>query len=307
MQFLESCFSILVLMCLALPGYILIKLKILKEEHIVPFVTVLLYVNQPFITIHSFITKEYTPELLANIGIVFLMGIMTQILMFALARLIFSYDKLASRRNVYVFASAVGNVGFIGIPICNIFMPGNTEAILYIAVYLITFNLVSWTLGAYMITGDKSYISLKKAIINPPVIALIVALPLFFLKVKLPSVVVDCVGYIATMNTPLAMIVLGMRFACVKMSSMFKGISVYVVSFIKLVLTPILVYLVLLPFELSETLVRTLIIISAMPTANMVLMMAEKFNGDAEAAVKSIMNSTILTIAVLPLIMLLPV
>lgn len=306
MNFLDSCFSILVLMCLAIPGYVLVKLKVLKEEHIFPLVTVLLYVNQPFITINSFITKEFTSGLMINITIVFFLAALTQIVMFLVARLIFSYDKIPSRRNMYVFATAVGNVGFIGIPICNIFMPGNTEATLYISVYLIAFNLIAWTLGIYMVTGDKKYISLKKAAINPPVIALIIALPLFFFKVKLPDIVVDCVGYMAIMNTPLAMVVLGMRFALVRFRDMFKGASVYLVSFLKLVVTPLIVYLVLLPFKLDKILVMTMVIVSAMPTANMVLMMAEKFGGDTEAAAKSIMNTTVFSILILPLVMLLP-
>ena len=157
-----------------------------------------------------------------------------------------------------------------------------------------------------MVTGDKKYISLKKALINPPVIALFIALPLFFAKVQLPEIVVNCVGYLANMNTPLAMIVLGMRFALVKIGDMFKGWTLYLMSFIKLVLTPLIVYACIFSLGLSPVLVKTMVIVSAMPTANMVLMMAEKFGGDAEASVKCIMNSTILTMVTLPLIMLLP-
>ena len=308
-QFLESLFSIFILMCLALPGFILVKLKVLKSEHINPLVTILLYVCQPFIMIHSFLTKEYTTDLLANMGIVLLIALLTQLVAFGLARLIFANDKERARRGVYIFSTAVGNVGFIGIPICSIFITDPTllaEAVLYISVYLVAFNLVAWTLGAYMITGDKKFISLKKALINPPVIALLIALPLFFLKVKLPPIVNNCIGYLANMNTPLAMIVLGMRFALVKVGDMFKGWSIYLVSFLKLVVTPLLVYACIFSLHLSPVLVKTMVIVSAMPTANMVLMMAEKFGGDAEESVKCIMNSTILTGAVLPLIMLLP-
>ena len=110
----------------------------------------------------------------------------------------------------------------------------------------------------------------------------------------------------AIMNTPLAMVVLGMRFALVRFRDMFKGASVYLVSFLKLVVTPLIVYLVLLPFKLDKILVMTMVIVSAMPTANMVLMMAEKFGGDTEAAAKSIMNTTVFSILILPLVMLLP-
>ena len=310
-MFLESCVSILILMCLALPGYILVKAKILSKEHIQPLVTVLLYVCQPFIMVKSFLTKQYDTELLANMGIVFLVAAVTQLAAFGIARLIFSYDDDKARRGVHIFSTAVGNVGFIGIPICQIFIQDPmqyTEAVLYISVYLVAFNLISWTLGAYMVTGDKKYISIKKALINPPMLALVVALPLFFAGVILPSdhIGTRCIGYIADMNTPLAMIVLGMRFALVKFTDVFKGWSTYLVTFLKLIATPLLVYACLFALNLSPVLLKTIIIVSAMPTANMVLMMAEKFGGDTEASVRCIMNTTIFTIATLPLIMLLP-
>ena len=296
-------------MCLALPGFILVKLKVLNGDHIKPLVTILLYVCQPFIMIKSFLVRPYDTQLLINIGVVFLVAALTQLIAFGVSRLIFSYDKDRARRGVYVFSTAVGNVGFIGIPMCQIFMPNDIDnAVLYISVYLVAFNLIAWTLGAYMITGDKKFISVKKAVINPPVLALLVALPLFFAGITLPAdhIGTKCIGYLADMNTPLSMIVLGMRFALVKWTDMFKGWSIYLVSFLKLVVTPLLVYACIFALGLDAVLLKTLIIVSAMPTANMVLMMAEKFGGNTEESVKCIMNSTILTMAVLPLIMLLP-
>ena len=55
--------------------------------------------------------------------------------------------------------------------------------------------------------------SFKRAFLNPPVIALAVALPLFFTNTRLPASIADPIGLLADMTTPVCMLILGMRFA----------------------------------------------------------------------------------------------
>ena len=57
--------------------------------------------------------------------------------------------------------------------------------------------------------------SVKKALINPPTLTLLVALPLFFAGVtmkSMPAEVVKIIGYFGDMTAPMCMIILGMRF-----------------------------------------------------------------------------------------------
>lgn len=308
MDFSTTALSVLSLCLMALPGFILIKLKMLKAEYIAVLAIVLLYVNQPFITLNAFLSKTYEQSLLANMGIVLAFGVFSQIIVLFIAKIIFTLDKKnRPRANAYAYASAIGNAGFMGIPVVAVLLPNNAEAILYVSIFLVSFNLVCWTLGVYVLTGDKKYISLKKAILNPPIIAMIIALPIFFLKVKMPSFLMQPINFIAEMNTPLAMIILGMRFATIRFRELFLGIGMYVSSFIKLIFTPLLVYVCMLPFNLSTTLTQVLLILSAMPAANMVLIMAEKFEGDTTSATKAVLNSTFLCIITVPLILLLPI
>lgn len=307
MNFATAALSVVSLLLLAVPGFVLIKTKLIKTTIIPALVTILLYINQPFITIYALISKPYDNSMLVGMGIVILVAFATQLLVMGLAKLVFFKDPNKPRGNAYTFASSLGNVGFMGIPVVSVLMPGNAEALLYVALYMTTFNILSWTIGVYVLTGDKKFISVKKAIINPPIIALIIALPLFFLNVKVPDALMMPIKFLADMNTPLAMIVLGMRFAEVKFKELFVGLGMYGVSFVKLIFTPLLVYGVLYAIPMSYTVKLVLIIISAMPSANMVLMMAEKFDGDCVAAVKAVMNTTILSMLTIPLMMLLPV
>lgn len=306
MGFATTALSVASLLLLAIPGFVLIKTKLVKSEAISILVVVLLYVCQPFITMNAFLSKEFETNLLTNMGIVILVAILTQILFLFMSKIIFRCDKNKLRGNAYSFASALGNVGFMGIPVISVLLPNNAEALLYVAIYMTVFNIISWTLGVYVLTEEKKYISIKKAIINPPIIAMIIALPFFFTNFHLPEFIMQPIGFFADMNTPIAMLILGMRFANIKFKELISGWGVYLSSFIKLAITPIAVYLIMMPFKISLTLRTVIVIISAMPSANMVLMMAERFDGDSVAATKAVLHSTILSIITIPLIMMLP-
>lgn len=306
MDFLTSATSVLSLFLLALPGFILVKCKLLNTSHIGALVTVLLYVCQPFIMLNAFFTKTYESSLLADMGIILLIGFASQIIILLLSKALFLFDKNNKlRANAYTFASALGNVGFMGIPVISALMPDNSEAILYVSIFLVTFNILCWTVGIYILTGDKKYISIKKAFINPPIIALAIALPLFFCRVKMPEAILTPINFLAEMNSPLAMIILGMRFADIKLKEMVGGWGVYVCVLIKLIITPLLVYVCLLPFNLNDTVIKVSLILASMPSANMVLMMSEKYNGDTVSSAKAVMMTTVISIITIPIILLL--
>jgi predicted permease len=87
-----------------------------------------------------------------------------------------------AKLNCLRFASVFGNCGFIGLPMIQSLFTGQSclgEATIYCAVMISVFNILTWTLGVYMITKDKSYISVKKIILNPTIISVILGFILF--------------------------------------------------------------------------------------------------------------------------------
>ena len=89
MDFSLTTINVLMLVALAIPGYILVKTKLVKPSVTAAFSVVLLYVNQPFLTLYSFIEIEYSQQLLANLGITFLISLLSQFLVFLVLWLIF--------------------------------------------------------------------------------------------------------------------------------------------------------------------------------------------------------------------------
>ena len=93
MDFGLTAVNVLLLVVMAIPGYILIKAKVVKQDAIKYFAKVLLYVNQPFLTLNSFLSTAYTPSILKNLGIAVALSFGVQL--FLIAVLVLFYFKSA--------------------------------------------------------------------------------------------------------------------------------------------------------------------------------------------------------------------
>ena len=342
MNFSTTALSVLLLIAMAVPGYLLVKTKMLPEKAITYLSVLLLYVSQPFLSIRSFLEVSYTPQLAINLAVVFGVSMLAQGVIFGAVWLILrrrfddpaqsaaligegyiggnSYtsepalvaeiDRCVKGRanRAVVLASAFGNVGFFGVPVLQFLFPDAHDAIAYSAVFIVSLNLMGWTVGSYVLTGDKKHVSLKRALVNPQTVTLVISLPLFFAGVSesdLPETVNTIIGYLADMTAPLCMIILGMRFALAPLVQLFKDYRVYIASFVKILVFPLLVYLVLMPFEMDEMLRVSLVLLSGMPAATINLNLAELYGADQTTAANSILMSTVLSIITIPVLMLL--
>ena len=107
----------------------------------------------------------------------------------------------------------------------------------------------------------------------------------------------SAVGYLADMTLPLSMIILGIRLADIKFSSLFTDGKVYVACALKLVASPLMAFAVVFALvrlfpALDRSVAITIYIVMAMPSASLGLTFAEMFDGDRESAVRSTLLTT---------------
>ncbi len=309
MNFLSTFINVLIIVVLAIPGYFLRKTKLLPDKAAGVLAVLLLYISQPFLMMSSLFNKTFETSMLKNFAWVILFAIVLQLLVYYSARLIFHACKEEASKRACVACSYLGNVGFMGIPVMQMLFPGNSDLVLYTVIYNIAFNAMTWTLGVFAITGDRKRINPLKIILNPPTIAVIIALPFFFCNVVIPEQVMTPIEYLGDMTLPLSMIILGVRLADMKLISLVNNVKVYLVAFVKLVLSPLLSLGVLLLVDLIVPLDRFVIIalyvISAMPSASSALNFAEMYEGDRETAAAATLMNTILCILTIPILMML--
>ncbi len=311
-----------VLLVFAVPGYILRKCNLVKSDSMFSLSNILLCFAQPMLIIKAFAVNPITPTkgILLNFLYVFLFSVAALALTFVIAKLLFPAKKNPSERkkkDILVFIATFSNCAFVGIPFIDMFTGGDSKAMMYVIIFNVAFNLFLWTLGAYLITQDKSQISLRKALLNPCTIASAVGFLLFLVPqinvFNMPAVAEfqQIVVYSGNMTAPLSMVIVGVRIAELSPKQLFGDKNIYLAAFARLILSAALTYLLILPFKLGNLFANdpyvllAPVIAMSMPPAASIVAFAEKYDGEKELAAASYATGTILSIVTLPIVLML--
>ena len=312
----------LVLFVFAVPGFILKKTNLVKADSLYSISNILLCFAQPMLIIQAFAVNPIAPtgNTLLNFLWVFLFAVAAIFLTFFVSKLCFLFmkgEEQRQKRDILIFISTFSNCAFVGIPFVDMFTGGDSEAMMYVTVFTVAFNLILWTLGAYLITQDKKQISLKKALLNPCTIGSVIGFVLFLVpqinifNMDEVAELQQIVTYGGGMTAPLSMLVVGVRIAELSPKKLFRDKTIYLAAFVRLVLSAALSYLLILPFRLTGVFADTPyvllapVIAMAMPPAASVVAFAEKLDGEKEFAAAAYATGTILSIVTLPVAMLL--
>ena len=195
------------------------------------------------------------------------------------------------------FAAVYGNAGFMGLPLIQSVM--GDEAMMVAVVGLGIFNAVSWTQGRALIGGRKE-LSLKKLALNPGIIGFVGGLLLYFTGWRFPGPLDSAVAYLGSLNTPLAMVVIGGQMAQADLVKVFSTRKLYLVSAVKLLAVPMLTALALLPFRPDPVIYVAAVILAGCPTAGATSLFAQSMGKDAALAAQQVTLSTLLCVVTLP-------
>ncbi len=287
--------SVLTLFLLMTVGFVLGKRGMLTGGTLSQTSQLLLYVVTPAIIMDSF-AMERTPALdrqllIAGAALAGTYGLY-MLLSIALFR-----RRDPDERGILRFASIYGNKGFMGLPLVQAAL--GSEATMVAALALAVFNVVIWTHGIVII-GGRERLSAAKVICNPAALGFVAALILFLTGLRLPGPVEMTVGYLADLNTPLAMVVIGAQMAAVDLPALFRDRRLYLVCVLKLVALPILTMAVLLPFRMDATVFMVLVILSGCPTAGATSLFSQTMGKDTGLAARLVSLTTLLSILTLP-------
>jgi predicted permease len=218
--------------------------------------------------------------------------------------------------------SVFGNIGYMGIPFIKMLFSNSNmlgEILIYVAVGITVFNILNWSFGIYLVTGEKKYISFKKAFINPTGISIIIGLVIFLIARKpivelavegsvidqILSAIMNAANVVADMITPLAMTVIGIRLANMKMKDLFTEKWVYVTSLNKLVIMSVLTMFIIWLIPISPAIEASLFFAASMPAATSTVLFAVNFGGDSKTAASIVVQTVLLSIITIPLMFLL--
>ena len=303
--------NVLVFVALALPGFILVKSKQLKQEQSGALSKLLMYVGMPFLILTSTINNiTFNNELLATIGIVAVIGIVYTLVMFFISKPLTAMEREEKTRGMMRFSAVFTNNGFLGIPLAMAVFGAGSRVLMVVIIINIITNILMYTLGIYLISGDKSAVSWNKALLNPVLIAFIIGVIFNLLKIKdyIPEVVTFSTHF-SNIVTPVSMTILGMKMGGVKFLSLFKSWKTYYVAALKLVAFPVVIVAILYVCKaifmgglVDTDMILGVFIAFAMPTAGLASTFSDSFNGDTKNAVAFTLGTTVLSVLTIPVL-----
>ena len=283
-------------------GFILFKGKKISKEGSANMASLLVWLIIPVVVVKSFCV-EPTRERMIGLLLSIAAAIAAQGLSMLISHLFFK------KRPIDNFAAAFSNAGFIGIPLVTATVGG--DAVFYIAFFVAILNILQWVYGVAVITEKKMKIT-GSTLIHPLILGTVLGLILFFtgLGAMLPKVVMSTLTGISALNAPLAMLIMGVYLAQADMKSLWTDKNLYTLSFVRLVLIPLLTVLLLWGLHLlipamNATIVLALLIAAIAPVGANVAVYAQLHNKDYVYASKTVVISTLLSLVTMPLVVLL--
>jgi predicted permease len=288
--------QILQMFLLAGIGFLLFRCGKITREGSRTIGNILIYVSLPAVIINGFLverTAEHVYGLLWSAAASFVL-LLASVLV---SHFVFRKDPVGA------FASSFSNPGFFGIPL--VIAALGEGAVFYAAPFIALLNIGQWTYGVSRLNGQPVLQGLqpKKLIRAPFVIALLVGVALFASRLPLPEIISGGLRTVAGLNTPLAMFTVGIYLAQTDIPGMLKRKSLGLISVVRLLAIPLIALLLLwlLPERMQE--MRTVLLIcAACPVGSNVAVYAQLYGKDYPYAVETVVFSTVLSLASIPLI-----
>lgn len=296
----------LLLFAVMMVGFIAKKVGYLTDEVIKKLSAIVVNIANPalILTSVSDIDKISTESLIttaiaAVATYVFLVGFS-----FVVPKL---FRVSGTKAEAYQLMFVFNNIGFMGFPIIQALY--GQELLIYSAVFLFLFNVLIYTFGIDILTrksNEKSTVSAKlKKIVNPGVVACLIALVVILFKIKLPNVVNDFSSMLGNITAPISMMCIGASLVGASMKKLFTDVRLLAFSLVKLIAVPLLVMFALKLFITDKNILNVALINIATPVASLTAMLAERYDSDYAAVSNGIMITTILSLFSIPLMTML--
>ena len=163
--------NVLLTLLYLFPGFLLCKFRKVRAEHLSSVSVILLYVCGPGMFLNALTALDYSPELLKRMGLFLFFSLLGETALMLLVLLLLGKKKKEFGMRMLSIASVMGNVGFFGMPVVRAAFPAAPEAAVYSCVFNTSLNILAWTVGVYTLTGEKRYISLRAAFLNPTILS----------------------------------------------------------------------------------------------------------------------------------------
>ena len=260
---------------------------------------ILLEISLPCLVVSSFIF-DMNDDLKSNIIKCFIYSPISLIITMIVSYIAL-YPIKSDKKIIMQFANVFSNCGFVGFPI--IYSIFGNEGIIYASIFNMFFTIAVWTYGVMLFNGNIDKKDLKKVLLNPSIIAVIIGLIIMIFKINIPDVLYSTLELVGGLTSPLSMIIIGVILGNANILKYLKDYTIYYSSLLKLILLPCILILVSRIINDTSMVSKTLIIITAMPAAAMTSILAENFDKEIEYSAVIVFITTLIFLVTFPMLL----
>ena len=291
--------QVIVLFLLMFCGFLSSKARLISDEGVAGMNKMVVCFALPCLTVTK-LQQSVDSAMMRDLTWVFVLGGATMLLFGVLGRFVFFRGEAPARRTVFTAACLFSNAGYMGYPVLSAaFGPEN---LIYCVIYVAIFNVLNWSVGVMIF--DRSALDIRKLLKVPSLVAAVLGIVLFVLEIRLPSVLFNAMDTLGSVTTPLAMFIIGTRLSQVRLSDL-KDAKLLTLCVLRLLVLPVLAWLLLTLLGFSGMVRAVVTMCSAMPMSATVAIQAENYNGNSVLASRCVAVSTLLSIATIPIILML--
>jgi hypothetical protein len=299
-----------ILFMLMLSGFTAGKVGVLKGETIRGLSRFLLDFTLPALIIHS-MQRPFSADLRDQAFRILGLSALIYASAFPLAYVVTAFfgKSRPAETGVHRFAMCFSNVGFMGFPVAEAIL--GRESLFMVSIYNIPFQLLAFSVGTTLIAAQAKVpgskpgqviLSAARSFINVPALAALVGFGFFMLAVRIPEPLFSTIGILGNTTTPLSMVLIGAVLAGTKLGNILGNPRVWVTTGYRLIVHPLVVFLLLRLLGLSGLERSVPVLIAAMPVAANTTILAGVYGGDDVTASGLVFISTLLSLATIPLI-----
>lgn len=288
-----------IMLILIAVGIVCSVTKLISRESNKDLSKFVLQVINPVVIFMSYQT-DYRTELVKNLLLTFVLSIGAVTAAILLSYL-FIRKKDGRETEIERFSVVYSNCGFMGIPLVNAIY--GSEGVFYLTAFITVFNIIVWTHGVILISGEKNLKQVLKVFCSPTMIAIFLGIITFVFQIRIPGAASEALGLIKEVNTPMAMIVSGVTIAGTNARKMLKNFRIYLVCLMKLIIMPILIAIPLsLMKGIDEQVRMTVLVAAAAPPATMCTLFSLRYGKNSIYASEIFAIGTLLSAITLPLV-----
>ena len=231
--------KLMAMMVMVAVGYAAVKLHVVESRDSRTLSRLTVYILQPCLICRS-VQIDLTPERLNGFLCALILGIVTYVFWIAALGLLKKPLRLDAVDRCNLIYSNVGN---LALPLINMIL--GSEYVFYASALQIPFNLLIWTHGNSIISGER-HLHFRKIIFNPNIIALVTGILLVLLHIRLPDVIDTAMEGLGSMVGPSSMLVIGVVIAGSDLRGIITNKRAYAISLGRLIVMPVSLLLLIL-------------------------------------------------------------